>query len=173
MNWLRWTLLAQVIFFLSWAGYESWRRVNAPIVILETLPVDPRDLFAGKYMQLRFAIGETKNLSGFPTVEPRLGAQIAVLLKPMEEVRIAEKVYRVWRPTACHSPQPIFQEPVLDGGRWVAGEYIGQGRVRYGVERYYFNEKRTTELSQVRSGHVWVEAVVGRDGKLALKNLLY
>jgi uncharacterized membrane-anchored protein len=172
MKWIRWTLAAQVVFFLAWAGYEEWRRVEAPTVILETLPVDPRDPFAGQYMQLRFAIGHCANLPGFPLETATLGCKVGVLLKPMGDMRIAEKTYPVWKAAACQVPPPS-DSGNKETGYWVIGTYLGNKQVLYGIERYYFSEKREQELSQLRSGHVWVEAVVAKKGRLALKNLLY
>jgi uncharacterized membrane-anchored protein len=141
-------------------------------VILETLPYDPRDLFAGKYMQLRFSIGDTTNLPGFPASTSKPGCQVGVLLKPMGEMRIAEKTYPVWKAVACRIPPPDDLGD-KETGYWVTGTYVGGNRVVFGIERYYFSEKREAELSQVRSGHVWVEAVVAKQGRLAMKNLLY
>ncbi len=172
IHWVRAVLLLQVLFFLGWTAKEEAKRHNASTVILETLPVDPRDLLAGKYMDLRYVIGQLNETQGFPSPAPAPGSRLWVKLKPLGEARVAERVIRVWKPAGCFlgAVRPL---EATDGEIWVAGTCGNDGRVVYGIERYYFNETRAEELNGIRSGHVWVEAIVSRNGALAFKRLIY
>ena len=169
MKWVRWTLALQVVFFLGWALSEEMKRQDAPTVVLETEPYDPRDLLAGKYMDLRYVIGDTTKLPGFPAEKIQPGAKVAVRLEPQGEARIAEKVHQVWGPVTCVSPPPMY----IGSGHWVIGDYVGGRQVRFGIERYYFSEKNQADMNGIRSGHVWVEATISKNGQLALKRLIY
>ena len=55
MNWIRWTMAMQVVFFVGWAGVEEYGRVNGVEFLLETRPVDPRDFLSGLYMTLAYS----------------------------------------------------------------------------------------------------------------------
>lgn len=122
---------------------------------------------------LRYGIGEIRDLPGFPTDEPGRQARVGVRLVPgpkavirgsEQQIHIAESV-RI--PPPRNEPQP---EPT--NGVWAMGTWTGKGIV-YGIERYYFSEKRKEELNSVRSGRVYVAATVGRDGTLRVKDLAY
>jgi len=54
VNWMRWTMAMQVLFFVGWAGAEEYSRVDAVEFVLETRPVDPRDFLSGLYMTLGY-----------------------------------------------------------------------------------------------------------------------
>ena len=170
-NWLRWTLLGQVLFFAGWAGFEESKRYSAPIILLETMPVDPRDLFAGQYMALRYRISLVDGLPGFPKEKPKNRALIAVLLKPSKNVNVGGRGYQLWEAVQCQVPPP--DDLNTTDGVWVTGKWIAANNVIYGIEKYYFSEKRMNELSNIGSGNVYVEVSVGKGGKLALKNLVY
>lgn len=170
-NWIRWTLLAQALFFAGWAGVEEWKRNSAPVILLETMPVDPRDLFAGQYMALRYRIGQVDHLPGFPQEKPYGGVKIAVLLKPSGTVNVGGKGHQLWGAVQCQVQPP--EDLGTGDGLWVRGEWVSSNNVIFGIERYYFSEKRKVELNSVNTGHVYVEAKVMKGGKLALKDLVY
>ena len=54
VNWMRWTMAMQVLFFVGWAGAEEYSRVDAVEFVLEPRPVDPRDFLSGLYMTLGY-----------------------------------------------------------------------------------------------------------------------
>ncbi|MSU71171.1 MAG: DUF2157 domain-containing protein [Opitutus sp.] len=59
MNRARWLALVgglQVALLVGWVGYHEWNRTTAPTILLETVPVDPRDLLRGDYMILSYKI---------------------------------------------------------------------------------------------------------------------
>lgn len=170
-NWVRWTLLAQVLFFTGWAGWQEWVKTSAPLVYLETLPVDPRDLLSGQYLQLRYRIGMVDTLPGFPSPAPSGPTPVAVLLKPSMPVPVGGKTYTLWQAVQCQVPPPESLD--TPQGLWVVGTRISVNNTLFGIEHYYFNEKRAAELSQIRSGKIYVEAGVGKDGRLVLRNLIY
>ncbi|OGH59565.1 MAG: hypothetical protein A3G34_03995 [Candidatus Lindowbacteria bacterium RIFCSPLOWO2_12_FULL_62_27] len=173
MKPLRILLAAHLAFFLGWAGLEEWRRADSTVIWLQTLPIDPRDLISGHYMILRYGIGEIRNLPGFPTDKPGRKTRVGVRLVPgptavihgsEKQIHVAESV-RI--PPPRNGPQP---DP--NNGVWAAGTWTGKGIV-YGIERYYFSEKRKEALNTVRSGKVYVAAIVGEDGTLRIKDIVF
>jgi len=172
VKWVRWTLLAQAVFFAGWAAREEWRRNAAPVIRIETAPVDPRDLWSGQYLQLRYPIAGVDGLPGFPPAPKTWPIEVAVRLVP-RPVRVAGVPVTVWRAVEVRVPPgeiPARQDPAQ--GVWVVGSWSGRGRgVVYGIERFYFSEKRKEGFSTRRSGTLHVECAVGRDGKLSIRRL--
>jgi len=173
VKWVRWTLLAQVVFFAGWAAREEWRRNAAPVIRIETAPVDPRDLWSGQYLQLAYPIAAVERLPGFPAVMPSGSVSVAVRLVP-RPVRFNGVPATVWRADEVRVPAaavPARQDPAQ--GVWVVGSWSGRGRgVVYGIERFYFSEKRKEEFAGRRSGALHVECAVGRGGKLSIRRLV-
>ena len=168
---VRVTLLAQALFFLGWAGYQEWRVASAPTLMLETLPVDPRDLIAGQYLALRYPIGQVEMLAGFTPPYPQSHTEVAVLLKPGRQVFVGGKGFQIWEAARCQVPPP----PDLHAaeGVWVVGDWLSFHNTVYGIERYYFSQKRLPEMANIRSGRVYVRVQVGKGGRLSLKDLVY
>ena len=173
MRWVRWTLLAQVVFFAGWAAREEWKRLAAPVIRLETAPVDPRDLWSGQYLQLAYPIAWVDRLPGFPSAAPSRPVPLAVRLVP-RPVRIDGVPVVVWQAAEVRVPPgaiPARQDP--GQGVWVLGTWTGRRRgVVYGIERFYFSESRMKEFSARRSGALHVECGVGRDGRLTIRRLV-
>ena len=72
MNRARWFAIVvalQVLFLLGWAAYHERERASATVVLLETVPVDPRDLLRGDYMILGYKIGRVPAPAGPGTKE--------------------------------------------------------------------------------------------------------
>jgi len=170
-NWIRWTLLVQLLFFLGWAGYQESQKHTGPVVFLETLPVDPRDLWSGQYLLLRYQIGQIDDLPGFPIGQSTPQTQLFIFLKPDQPVTVANKTYTLWKAVKCQLAMPDNLFP--SEGVWVIGNRISSNHTLFGIERYFFNQKDQSEIANIRSGKIYVEAEVGKSGKLILKNLVY
>lgn len=132
MKHARWIALAQVVIFLGWAGLEEYRRANVPVILLETMPVDPRDLLSGKYLRLGYRIARIEKLSGFPARAPGRSTRIAVKLVP--ETAAGR---RVWRAVAVRIPAgdiPSRQNPEEEV--WVFGTWTGpRTGAEFGIEK--------------------------------------
>jgi hypothetical protein len=68
---------------------------------------------------------------------------------------------------------PPPSELKTDEGVWALGEWVSPNNVIFGIERYYFAEKRIDEFNNLRSGKFYVEAKLAKGGKLAIQRLVY
>ena len=93
------------------------------------------------------------------------------MLKPSKNVFVGGKGYQLWEAVRCQVPPP--ENLKTAEGLWVVGNWVARNNVIFGIERYYFSEKRMNEFSGIGSGKVYVEAILSKGGKLALKNLVY
>ena len=144
-----------------WAKNEYQVR-NAQEVILKTVPVDPRDLFRGDYVRLRYEISrlDLDRLSQGNTDFKQNGL-IFVNLKKENDV---------WKAESASSQKPkkgIFLKGRI---RWISN---GQADVEYGIESYFVPEGEGLEIEKkAAQGEVKVVVSVSSSGNSILKGVI-
>lgn len=164
MNRARWFILvvaAQAAFLLGWAGYHEWNRATATVILLETTPVDPRDLLRGDYMILGYKIGRVPRPAAEPAGSPAHGAAIWVTLR--QNGRFHEAVETAWS-----EPSSVAPGAILVRGRVMSGMGDAQLRVEYDIEKYFVPEGK----GQPRFREMVVEATVSTAHRLGIKRVL-
>lgn len=134
------------------------------VILLETRPVDPRDLLRGDYVILDYKISTIPtNLFSPPLMDTLpYGQTIWVALAPRGEF------YEVTR-ASTETFVPDESEILLRGkGHWWAGARNAdrQVNVEYGLERYFVREG----TGEPR-GKLTVQAVVPSSGRASLKQV--
>lgn len=134
-------LVLQSLWFAGTIGVQEWKLSQAATVLLETAPVDPRDLLRGDFVILNYKISRLdKNLFN-PPVKDELpaGTTVFVSLKRVGEFHEASEV-------SLTPPAPgsglFIKGQVLNPWRLRFGQGTSQDpvRVEYGLERYYVRE---------------------------------
>lgn len=130
-------------------------------VVLETMPVDPRDLFRGDYVVLSYAAGRL-DLAALPNDlrQPARGQTVYVTLDRSGPRAV---------PTGVYAARPS-QAPVYLRGRI---ESVRERRlqVAYGIESYFVPEGRGRPLERARDKSLEVVAVVDRAGRAVIKTV--
>jgi uncharacterized membrane-anchored protein len=174
-----WKFLGIVLFqLLILAGMVGTHQVvlaRGRTIVLETVPVDPRDLFRGDYVVLEYTVS-TLDLNG---VEDRThgkltkGKRAYVVLQPR-----FEKGREAWLPVAVF-PRPPTGDELLDFGRralFLEGKVTGRGggraRLKYGIESYFVPEGRGHELERAPRGALTVEVSVTPSGRSTIRRAL-
>ncbi len=142
---LKLTLAGQVLFFVAWGGQLLVEHRVSEIIILETDPVDPRDLLSGHYVSLRYPVNRAQ---GCPA------GRVAW-------VRV-EQDGDVWKERECRGERG-------ERGLWLRGEQR-MGSVLFGIERYYVGEDNP--LRDARSGQVRAKVAVAKSGAARLLELV-
>lgn len=128
-------------------------------VVLQTVPVDPRDLFRGDYVILSYAAGNL-DLATLPNdlPNPKRGQTVYVALSTTGPHAAPKGVY---------AERP-FNEPVCLRGRI---ERVSDKRVRveYGIESFFVPEGKGHPLERARGQALEVVAAVDRSGRSAIK----
>ncbi|MCX5702591.1 MAG: GDYXXLXY domain-containing protein [Candidatus Omnitrophica bacterium] len=133
-------------------------------VLLETLPVDPRDLLRGDYVILRYKIS-TLDLDQVKSEKPyyKTGEVIYVRLEPRD---------KFWEATAVEVKRSA------DSGIYIRGKvgycYRKELGVIYGIESYFVPEGEGREIERnIRreKSSVNVEAVVDSKGNALIKKV--
>ncbi len=130
-------------------------------VVLETMPVDPRDLFRGDYVILSYD-ASILDLAVLPNdlKQPAHGQTVYVVLTT-EGPHATPKAVYVVRP----SQETIFLKGRIE---WVQERRI---RVEYGIESFFVPEGKGHPLERARGKSLEVVAAVDRSGRAAIKSV--
>lgn len=153
---LIWTVVAQMLLLVVWAGYHEYLQRTATTIRLKVLPVDPRDPFRGDFMILNYEISRT-------TVTSRHGeahGNVWVALRSRDGWHVIDEV--LWQ----------SERPSNDGRVWVLARAVqlrtgsegSEVQLRYGIEEFFVPEGRGTP----RFDRMEIEAAVSPSGRLFL-----
>ena len=148
------TLVAlQALIIVGLSAYHGYQRASGVLILLETLPVDPRDYLRGDYVILNYKISTLgSNMFAAPMVaDEAIGQPVYVTLEKRE--RFHEGV------SASTSQPGLLPGQVVLVGTLRQSWSQTEVRVDYGLERYYVAEgtgnpigKMTVEVSVPPSG---------------------
>ena len=160
-------IVIQIVFLLGLVGYRESILTLGRTTVLQTVPVDPRDLFRGEYVVLRYEIttlGQDSNLPGgkryFLRGEINTGDTVYVTLTNVDD-------------------SPCFLEvqtgkPAEDADLFIKGRVTEKRgdtiTVEYGIEQYFVPEGRGLEIE--RADDVEVKVKINRSGTAAIKELI-
>ena len=134
-------------------------------VLLETVPVDPRDFLRGDYVILRYKIS-TIALQQIQSEKSYYGQgeRVYVKLEPRE---------RFWEATAVKTKKPISDNAVYMKAR-VKYCYDKKLELNYGIESYFVPEGEGKNIEKNMRGNkssVEVEALVDTSGNAIIKKV--
>jgi len=162
MNKLRIALGAQLLFFVAWAGYLlTMRASGSSVFLLETAPVDPRDLLSGTYVALSFP-------------EPP-GPACGPLLRDALELYVEFKDSGA-KASEAAGGLPIFVPADCSAQKragWARAKVQpswGGTRAVYGIEKFFLNENDPRK--DARSGEVFAKVKIDAAGQLQLLDLV-
>ncbi|MPY75699.1 MAG: hypothetical protein GEU87_15720 [Alphaproteobacteria bacterium] len=156
----------QTIALIAIVGVKQWTLATGTPVLLETQPVDPRSLFRGDYVILRYAINRLDaGLPGMPGV-----------FKPGETLYVTlREDAPFWKPVSVHSarPEPQPGAVVIKGEIRYDARGVKAVEMRYGIEEYFVPEGEGREIERPRrDGKVSILVAVDRFGNAGIKAVL-
>lgn len=132
------------------------------VILLETRPVDPRDLLRGDYVILNYKISDVPANLFSPPMSGNLPAGTAVYAALKQRGDFCE-VARA----GTNRFEPAENEVLLKGkSDWWWGSDTNSIHVEYGLERYYVREGTGHP-----SGKLTVQAVVTASGQASIKQV--
>ncbi|MCX6896611.1 MAG: GDYXXLXY domain-containing protein [Verrucomicrobia bacterium] len=155
-------LALQCVWLLATTFTQERALRVGQLIMLETRPVDPRDLLRGDYVTLGYPISDVplKLFSPACPNVPDVGTTIYVALAPA-----ANGFYEVAR-AATASFTPDGAQVLVQGKSrywWGATNSV---RVEYGLERYYVREGTGNPR-----GKLTVQAAVPKSGRATIKEV--
>lgn len=147
----------QTLALVFMIGMKQWTLNTGTPIVLETEPIDPRSLFRGDYVRLRYSISELR-------VNALAGEDD--FIKHDRVYVVLEKGETYWRPVSLHSQAPPRREGrvVIKGKVKYRFEPYGKKaekkkagvrlRIRYGIENYFVPEGEGMALERPAEGEV-------------------
>jgi uncharacterized membrane-anchored protein len=158
--WLTTTIWLAIIGWM-WAQ-NHFHLLRGTEIILRTVPVDPRDLFRGDYVVLRYEISDLHlDTLAQPEFRADRNTDVYVALQESNGYWQAVRVAR-------HAPAtpPFIKGRVTS----VSSQSI---RVSYGIESYFVPEGKGKEIEdQMRKGVVAAVVVLDDRGSAKIKDLI-
>ena len=156
-------LLIQTAYLMGTVIVSEQALAKGKIALLETLPIDPRDLLRGDYIVLNYKISEIPLDLFSPAQNEPLpnGTVVYVILAPRGAYYEAVRA-------SLERAEPIGNEVVLHGRSqysWSQGRK-GSVRVVYGLERFYVAEGKGRP-----KGKLTVEVAVPHSGRALIRNV--
>ncbi len=159
-------ILVQIVFLLGIVGYRETILALGRTAVLQTVPVDPRDLFKGEHVILRYEITTLGN-------QIESGSKRYLL---RGEINEGDTVYVA----ISNVDKDDFSLDVRTGGPtdrtdlFIKGRVIarksGIATVEYGIEQYFVPEGRGLEIEQ--ADDVKVKVKINRSGVAAIEELI-
>lgn len=137
-------------------------------VLLETVPIDPRDFLRGDYVRLNYKISNLDLWQVSPDKSDfKSGQKIYVNLEPRK---------KYWEAVAIKEKKDLKDDDIMIKGRV---DYIHSRnntlRVKYNIEKYFVPEGQGKEIEQnMRQGNkneVSVEVIVDKSGNAVINKL--
>jgi uncharacterized membrane-anchored protein len=162
-------IVIQIVFLLGLVGYRESILISGRTAILQTVPIDPRDLFKGEYVTLRYDISTLGSLAQDPS------SKRYRLLGNFDE---GDTVYVPI--TTSGNQNPYWDNVVQTGEPYGDTDLFIKGRVtsskdnvitvEYGIEQYFVPEGRGLEIE--RADDVKVRVKINRSGTAAIEALI-
>lgn len=150
------TILAIVLFLLGTIYYHESILKNGEVVILETVPIDPRDLFRGEYVVLRYAIENDELIQAMRTELENVDTAYLRLERNIQGIASVAEVQ--------------LEEPDWSSGLWLKA-VVNNGQVRFPMlEQYYVPEGAGLPIERLGSD-IYV-AVVLHNSEARIQSLL-
>jgi uncharacterized membrane-anchored protein len=168
----------QIVLMAGLIGYKQVTLITGQRVLLETVPVDPRDLFRGDYVILNYPFS---TLESWQRREPGDAAYPPSL----KDLRKGDGVYvklkksgRFWDAESFSKARPE------EGELFIRGTLVSAPspppaqiavRASYGIESLFVPEGKGRDLEAVQrepGGKLIVEAAVDRHGKAAIRSVI-
>jgi len=146
----------QILFLLLMIGMKQFTLYTGKKILLEIVPIDPRDIFRGEYVRLNYKISTIK----LPNVrEIKKNSVVYVTLKKTE---------KYWEPLAVNQEKPILGE----GEIFLVGKKRWGNHIEYGIESFFVPEGKAIEIERDRENVKSVEVSVDRFGNSVIHQIL-
>jgi len=145
----------QLAFFVVWTRLEAGRQAEGvgKSVLVRCVPVDPRDLLRGQFIQLSYEFSNSNFQDD--KIDAVQGDTVWVVLVPDGEF---------------HSPRRLLlsrPSSLATGEVALRGRYDRFGRILYGIERFFVAEGRETPPAR----DLTVRLRIGDDGRARIETV--
>ena len=162
-------LVFQLIFLAGMIAYHQAKMASAGIILLKTIPYDPRSIFRGPYVSLTYEI------SSLPAT--LLKDEKVADIKSGDELFVGlAKKGPYWEPSGIYKVKPhssgIFLRGRVDEywrySNYGANEKERKVNLKYGIESFFLNEERAKEVEKASTWQAgnWQQAQEAKDKRI-------
>ena len=164
-------LLIALLWVIVTVGFIASKQAvlkSGKVILLETEPVDPRDLLRGDYVILSYRISNL-HLDRIASEKKyfRHGEIVYVEVEPKG---------KYWEAASISAERPVAGAGIFIRGR-VRGSRSNEAHVLYGIENYFVPEgeggKFETAMRRGSKEKLNVEAVVDKSGNAMIKRVYF
>jgi uncharacterized membrane-anchored protein len=161
-------IVVQIVFLLGLVGYREAILINGRTAVLQTVPIDPRDLFKGEYVTLRYEISRLGQAANNPEGKRyRLIGDIDEGDTVFVALTKSENFSQRW--LDVQTGKASNETDLFIKGR-VTSSKGGIITIEYGIEQYFVPEGRGLEIEQ--ADDVKVRVKINRSGTAAIEELI-
>ena len=161
-------IIIQIVFLLGLVGYRETILALGRTAVLQTVPVDPRDLFKGEYVILRYEISTIGDGSNNTGTKPYIRGEI--IEGDIVYVNIPDSDTNEFDHNQfAQAGNPSEEMDLFIKGR-VTSSKDNIITVEYGIEQYFVPEGRGLEIEQ--ADDVKVRVKINRSGTAAIEELI-
>ena len=163
---------AQVLVLAVMAGEREWISGAGKVVYLRTAPVDPRDLFRGDFVRLRYELNNVRRDAMDAVLaqsEPKRHEVVYTRLRPVEE-----GLYEAAGTGSEPPGEGVFLRGRIDQHPRFGGRN-DPAFVKYGIEQYFVEQGGGGVIEKQRGGRddlqvpMEVEVAIGSSGKAVIR----
>ena len=155
-------VLFQVLILVGLVSYNEVSIATGKTVVLQTVPVDPLDIFRGEYVQLRYSISTLSKIPGLAELE--YGKKTYVHLEQTGEVWKATEVSKV-----KHDDWEYFIAGRVTSIR-VPIQATSSVSVEYGINAYFVPQGKGQEIQSAHD--IKVRVAINGAGQAFIKGLI-
>lgn len=149
----------QLLLLIGLIGYKQFTLLTGECILLQTVPVDPREMFRGDYVALRYHISQLDQLTWQDSAYKK-GDRVYVALRRQGRFWEAESV----------SKSPPKEGVLFLRGR-VSQAAVDKISMEYGIESYFVPEGKGSELERQAGHGLTVDAAVDRHGRAVIRGV--
>lgn len=162
------TVLFQVLVLFGMMAPRGTTLMTGESILLQVVPVDPRDLLRGDYVTLNYDINRVPagGVQGLFTVRQGGKAGYGVAGKVVYVTLLPEPDGQHYRggPVSINPPGP--------GVKSIRGTLADESWIRFGIESYFVQEGKGKEYEKaIRDRRVSAEVALAPDGGAVLRGL--
>ncbi|HOW60254.1 MAG TPA: GDYXXLXY domain-containing protein [Candidatus Moranbacteria bacterium] len=150
-----------IVLIAGFIGIKEFTLRTGTEVLLKTLPVDPRDLFRGDYVVLRYEVSTINENTFLPNASAfKVGDSVYVLLDIGSD-KIAK---------AKSISKQIPEDSYFMKGT-VKNVFGNKLNIEYGIESYFVPEGKGREIEK-NIGNIYAKIAIDKFGNAVIKSLV-
>lgn len=156
-------LVFWAFILITFVGYKEFTLRTGRIILLNTEPIDPRDIFRGDYVTLRYPISSIELSSSFQDVNQK-NIPIYVYLEKKDDN---------WDPVKVTTTYPLDDKQTLFLKGKIKSLQRNMAQVEYGIESFFVPEKKGYYLEKyLGTDRLKVKIAIDKFGNAVIKELL-